>query len=393
MSHSAYPTPANILNLTQFDLPRSHEKLAKLTAKLSELSLPKRDFGDIIALQMAKAKELRDRLLAPPTLGERFLNFVEGPWAPSAHDLPDRRDQSGEGGGSAPFRTAAASRQSLKNRHWIKSEISRSEYRWPLSQWTSVYEYDVPIQRLPQDLHGFTILHLSDIHVLKGNSRPCEELARMADFLESGKRRIDMILLSGDIITKSPEDLNSFALRQLHRMSDVCPQSFMVYGNHDYHGHTPALISRALEMAGFHDINNHRVSLKIGNSHLNLYGIDDAYFGTPTPPTSVRADQVNVVLTHNLDAIRGNFPGDIDLILSGHTHWGEVKLFDGSSLMRIWGYCDNINRHTKAWDMLNDRTLSFVHPGLARYYVPFRGLRHPPGIAIHSLYGVSTNSR
>jgi hypothetical protein len=53
--------------------------------------------------------------------------------------------------------------------------------------------------------------------------------------------------------------------------------------------------------------------------------------------------------------------------------------------MTLWGYCDNVNNHTRHWDVLTDRTLSFVHPGLARYYVPFRTLRHPPGIAIHTL--------
>lgn len=364
-----------------------NERLAKLVETLSEFSLPRIDFNELLQEQLLKAKELKSRILAPPTIGERFLSLIEGPWAPAAHDLPDRRDLSLPIQELAPFRKPFKDGLDLSSRLAVKRQVSESEHRWPLTRWSSVYEYDVPIQRLPRDLHGFTILHLSDIHFLKGCERPCDELAQVARFLETGRRKIDLILLSGDVITRSPEDLNKEALRQLNRMSDVCPQSFMVYGNHDYHGHMPAIISKQLEEVGFHDINNHQVRLKIGEASLNIIGVDDAYFGDPSPPKRIDKDSINIVLTHNLDAIRGNFPADIDLILSGHTHWGEVKIFDGASLMRIWGYCDNINRHTKQWDVLSDRTLSFVHPGLARYYVPFRGLRHPPGLAIHSLYG------
>lgn len=362
------------------------ERLARLASCFHEISLPRLDFNALLKEQIEKARERRERAVAPPTFGERLLNFIEGPWAPATQDLPDRKTLGGLNELQLPFRTPVLSPVDLQARLSRKRMISQSENRWPITKWSSVYEYDVPIKRLPLELEGFTILHLSDIHFLKGCERPCRELSKVAEYLESGKRRVDMILLSGDVITRSPDDLNHDALRQLHRMSDVCPQAFMVYGNHDYHGHVPAVISKHLERAGFHDINNHHVALRVGGATLNVFGVDDAYFGDPKPPASLRPSETNIVLTHNLDAIRGNFPKDVDLILSGHTHWGEVRLFDGSSLMKMWGYCDNINQHTKHWDILSDRTLSFVHPGLARYYVPFKGLRHPPGVAIHTLF-------
>jgi predicted MPP superfamily phosphohydrolase len=366
--------------------PDVKERLARLAVHFHEIALPRLDFNALLKEQIETARERRQRAVAPPTLGERILNLIEGPWAPAAQDLPERKSLGALSELQLPFRTPIAGSSDFQARLSRKQMISRTEHRWPISKWSSVYEYDVPVQRLPVELQGFTILHLSDIHFLKGCDRPCVELSKVAEYLESGKRRIDMILLSGDVITRSPDDLNRDALRQLHRMSEVCPQSFMVYGNHDYHGHVPAVISKSLERAGFHDINNHHVALRLGRATLNVFGVDDAYFGDPKAPTSIRPDEINIVLTHNLDAIRGDFPKDVDLILSGHTHWGEVRLFDGSSLMKIWGYCDNINRHTKHWDVLSERTLSFVHPGLARYYVPFKGLRHPPGVAIHTLF-------
>jgi predicted MPP superfamily phosphohydrolase len=266
-----------------------------------------------------------------------------------------------------------------------KRFISERERRWALTPWSSIYEYDVPLRNLPIALHGLSIVHLSDVHLLASHRRPVRELTALADLMEHSDKKVDLVILSGDLITKGPEDLCPDALRALRRICTVCPLSYMVHGNHDYHGHVPALISHQLESVGFKDINNKHITLTIDGVRLNLYGVDDEYFGLPIAPRAVPEDEVNILVTHNLDAIRRDCASGLDLILSGHTHWGEIRGVDGASLMRLWGYCDNVNGQIKHWEMLNDRTLSFVHPGLARYYVPWRGLRHPPGFAIHTL--------
>jgi len=361
-----------------------------LAPDFSSLNLPRVDFDALLTEQLTRAKDFKSRVLAPRSWGEWFLDVIEGPWAPAKPDMPTRLDRGPQAPRHLPFRKAVDGVVDETQRRELKGFLQRSETKWSLSRWTSVYEYMVPIRNLPVALEGLSILHLSDIHFLKGNDRSIKELAHVARYLEAGERRVDAILISGDIITRSPDDLSPEALLQLRRISAVCPQSFMVYGNHDYHGHMPAVISRELERVGFHDINNHQVRLRVGTATLNIFGIDDAYFGDPRPPRDVNKDEINIVLTHNLDAIRHDFPGDVDLILSGHTHWGEVKWLDGAGFMRWWGYCDNLNKHTKKWDVLSERTLSFVHPGLARYYVPYRGMRHPPGVVFHTLCRQST---
>ena len=379
---------AESMNLFNVSVSQSSGELFRappvVSDALKELSLPRIDFAALLAEQVAAAQELKRRYVDSPTWRQRVTAVLEGPWAPEAHDLPVRQE-SLHPMAKVSFREEPRDVSAASDRKTIKHVIGRSEKVWPLTRWTSVYEYDVPLERLPAPLHGLTILHLSDIHFLKSSDRPWREMSRVAELLERGERRIDLILLSGDVITKGPDDLCSQSLRQLKRLSAICPQAFMVHGNHDYHGHLPAIISKQLEQVGFHDINNHHVRLRIGGAPLNIYGIDDAYFGTPTPPSAVSGEETNIVLTHNLDSIRGDFPKEVDLVLSGHTHWGELKLFDGARVMNWWGYSDNLNRHTKHWEMLTDRTRSYVHPGLARYYVPYRGLRHPPGVAIHTL--------
>jgi predicted MPP superfamily phosphohydrolase len=155
----------------------------------------------------------------------------------------------------------------------------------------------------------------------------------------------------------------------------------MVLGNHDYHGHSHELISKKVEQAGFKMLTNDHVHIRINGTRLNLYGVDDAIFGEPKVPETVEINEFNILLTHNLDAIDRRCSPYLDLMLSGHTHWGEFRFMDGTQLMKFWGYCQDINRHTRGWDRLTERTLSLVHPGLMRYYVP-RALCHPPGFVI-----------
>ncbi len=348
-------------------------------------AFPRADFNQLLSEQLEKARELKARTLSQPSLGERLLNFIEGPWAPENIDLPERTTFNQSGRAGLPYRTKCGNSASQKRRRELTSTLRKSERRWQLSRWTTVYTYDVPVRGLPTDLHDLTILHLSDIHLLKGKDLPWQELTTIARFVEQDPKRFDLVLISGDIITKGPEDLCGQSLKALERISTACPRAFMVHGNHDYHGHVPAFISQQLESVGFHDINNYHVRLKVRSAPLNIFGVDDAYFGAPKAPRNAPKNETNIILTHNLDSIRGDCCPNIDLILSGHTHWGELRLFNGSKLMSLWGYCDNANNHTRHWDSLTDRTLSFVHPGLARYYVPFKMLRYPPGIAIHTL--------
>lgn len=364
---------------------QSAQKNVVARSPLASLRVPRVDFDSLFREQLSLVGQKRVAKVGSTPIERRILDFVEGPWAPAARDLPERRRVVGSGPISEPFRKPVDNLRQFLAWRERKQEVAKSERRWSMSGWSSMYEYSVPVRNLAPSLDGFTILHLSDVHFLASSQRAQQELGNLARYMERGERRIDTILLSGDIITRSPDDLDREALRQLRRLTDVCPQAFMVYGNHDYHGHTPALISRELENVGFHDINNHRVTLTVEGAPINVFGVDDAYFGRPDAPSAVRHDQTNILVTHNLDAIRGNFPEHFDLILSGHTHWGEVRFVNGSDLMRLWGYTDNINRHTRHWEVLSERTLSYVHPGLARYYVPFRGLRHPPGFVLHTL--------
>lgn len=371
--------------MSHFGDPTGQTSKTFRSGPVSELFFPRPDFDSILDREDADAREFRKIPPAKRTIKRRVLDWIEGPWAPDNIDLPHKRTPEMSGNSPFPFRTRPESADARRSRQDRLLSIYKSEQRIKLGDWSTVFTYDVPIQNLPEEFEGMTILHLSDVHFSRHDARPEREIVLLEKWLHARAKRIDLMALSGDIITTAPDDLSKLAIFALRRISEAAAESVFVYGNHDFHGHTPAFISRELERFQLFDMNNQRARIKMGGSAINLIGVDDAYFGRPTAPASLNTNDVNIVVTHNLDAIRRNFPPHVDLILSGHTHWGEIWPVNGTWLMNQWGYCDNVNNHTRHWDTLTDRTLSFVHPGLARYYVRSKYLRQPPGFVIHTL--------
>jgi predicted MPP superfamily phosphohydrolase len=373
------------------DLIRARHSVAEAaepTVSLdSALRMPPRE---LLHEQIQRAEAIRSaaeaaRVHEKLSFRAKFLNFIEGPWAPHVSDLPEKRSPEESGNSSEPFRTNPRTPGESRNRAERIRAVYASQTRAAITPWTSLFEYQVPIGVQHHNLSGMTILHLSDVHLLSSNQRPTQELQSIARYIQSKDLCFDLVVFSGDLITVSPRDLSDEAAVALRQLTSRAHYSFFVPGNHDYHGHTPALISQWISEAGFIDLTNQTAELTRRGTSFAIHGVDDAYFGAPVAPQGLSEDVFHLVLTHNLDSIRANFPAPVDLILSGHTHWGEFRFLNAVRLMRAWGYCDDVNQHTRGWAALTDRSLSFVHPGLARYYVPYRGLRHPPGVVIHRL--------
>jgi len=250
--------------------------------------------------------------------------------------------------------------------------IARSETIEPIAGGLRLYKHEAPIQGLPRELEGLKILHLSDIHFHRSRLERVKEMKALADHLQG--EQIDITAITGDIITDNEEDLNELALRVLDRLA---PGSLRLYtfGNHDYYGGSQSYIAQALESLGFHNVTDKPLRLSVEGAPLNVYGIDDLLEGKPKAPQvrDSHSPETNLLLAHNLDAVRSNCPDVFDLVLSGHLHAGEVNfgVINGVDIMRLFGYAQNINQQRFGWDTLTDRALSFVSPGNVRHWFHF----------------------
>jgi predicted MPP superfamily phosphohydrolase len=95
----------------------------------------------------------------------------------------------------------------------------------------------------------------------------------------------------------------------------------------------------------------------------------------------------HVLLTHNLDALDGSYPGCFDLVLTGHTHMGEKNfiLFDGYTVLKLFHIYDNINRQKDEWGVATQRTSLHITSGLGSHGQRIHTT--PEGVSLIKLVG------
>ncbi|HYV44444.1 MAG TPA: metallophosphoesterase [Myxococcaceae bacterium] len=178
--------------------------------------------------------------------------------------------------------------------------------------------HEVVSARIHAGLDGVRIGHLSDLHVRTG-VKP-RRLHRAVEMLN--QLRPDLVALTGDYVCMSPRPLPELtaALRRL-----TAP-AYAVLGNHDHWSGARA-VRAALERAGVEVLQNEHRVVRAGSSAFHLVGVDDSVTGHDDPERAfdgVPAGATAVTLSHDpksADHLHAYRPA---LILSGHTHGGQV---------------------------------------------------------------------
>ncbi|MCO4762426.1 MAG: metallophosphoesterase [Myxococcales bacterium] len=188
-----------------------------------------------------------------------------------------------------------------------------------------VQRVEVTLDRLPKELDGFKIVQISDLHVSATIKRPyVERVVAMANELAP-----DLVALTGDLMDGSVpllrDDMAPIGdLKSTHG-------SYFCTGNHEYYsGVEPWLVE--LRRLGVRVLRNERVGV-VG---LDVAGIDDAQaarFGGDHGPDLKKAlagrnpERPVVLLAHQPKAIDEATEMGVDLVLSGHTHGGQIWPF------------------------------------------------------------------
>ena len=182
---------------------------------------------------------------------------------------------------------------------------------------------------LPAAFDGLKIAFLADTH--HGPFVPVsylEEVVRMTNALEP-----DVVALGGDYVQRrrplypqgSQRHLIAPGIAALAGLRAPLGR-FAVLGNHD-HKVSAMLTRRALAENGFIELTNAGVFLERGGARLFLCGVDDLRTGKPNLRRALRqcgADDASILLSHNPDFVERLRDPRVDLVLSGHTHGGQV---------------------------------------------------------------------
>ncbi len=185
-----------------------------------------------------------------------------------------------------------------------------------------LHHNDIWLDRLPTAFEGFTLLHLSDPH-----------LDMDAEFLRHLIARVqglafDACVLTGDFRFHGfgPVDavLDGLAALRPHLGTQVQA----VLGNHDTIRMVPGMETR-----GYAVLMNESITLRRGADALVVAGIDDAHFfrthDIARALDGVPAPSCVVLLSHTPQPYRQAADAGVQLMLSGHTHGGQICLPGG----------------------------------------------------------------
>jgi predicted MPP superfamily phosphohydrolase len=226
------------------------------------------------------------------------------------------------------------------------------------------------MRRLPDAYDGLKIVHLSDIHL--SLFTPIEEVERAVELANS--QQPDVIALTGDYVTFSPIYIWPAArvLGKLRARLGV----FAVLGNHDFRVSADE-ITRALRAQRIRVLRNAHYPLGSRRGTLWLVGVDDRWrtFDDLTAALqAVPAHDPKILLCHSPLAIGRAARLGVDLMLSGHTHGGQVRL----PLVKSFYRARFGERFVEGWNQLGE-TQIYVNRGIGKVVVPVR-LACPPEI-------------
>jgi predicted MPP superfamily phosphohydrolase len=192
----------------------------------------------------------------------------------------------------------------------------------------AVKRVTVDIKGLHADLDGFKLVQLSDVHIGETlDRRFSERLVEMVSTLDA-----DAVVITGDLVDGSVSRLRD-EVAPLGKLASR-QGTFFVTGNHEYYSGAESWMAECekLGMTVLH--NSHRV-LTRGAGQLVLGGVPDlqgARFSASHRPDAEAAfagapDAPRILLAHQPLFARTHKPRGVSLMLSGHTHGGQLFPF------------------------------------------------------------------
>lgn len=237
---------------------------------------------------------------------------------------------------------------------------------------------DVQVRGLPPALDGFRIGMITDVH--HSATVPPDDVVRAVSMLQEASP--DLIVLGGDYVSFRDRSYIGPVAELLAPLAHAPHGSFAVLGNHDDDREMPA----ALAGKGFTVLKDQRTELTIRGERVDLAGIR---FWTRTIGEISKVLRgtggTTLLLAHDPRRLLEAASLDVQLVLSGHTHGGQVIVpavgaIIGRKFPVLAGLAEREN------------TSLFVSRGVGTVYVPIR-INCPPDVAVLTLRPTAGPSR
>lgn len=181
----------------------------------------------------------------------------------------------------------------------------------------------IHIPNLDPALEGLRVVLMSDFH--HSWWVPAErirEAVRTANALQP-----DLVALTGDFIHRGSAWPDG-CFRELARLR-ARHGVFGVLGNHDHSGGAAGASRRAMAAAGIPELRNSGVDIRRAGGEFRVAGIPDLWHGRPNLHQALGSGGTvasALLLSHNPDFAESLNDPRVALMLSGHTHGGQIRL-------------------------------------------------------------------
>jgi hypothetical protein len=244
-------------------------------------------------------------------------------------------------------------------------------YAWLLARRFGLTDVTVAPPRWPPG-PALRVLLLSDIHT--GIFLRPDVLGGIVTTLM--QERPDLVVVADDHVTGHSRELAPF-LPALAPLAAAPLGAWACMGNHDYFGGNPEHIRQGLDGIGVRVLRNETVRLTRGSQGLVLGGIDDLIMGRPDWPALTAAHGApHLLIAHNPDHFYAAATRRVPLILSGHTHGGQIRFPSGPPIIRQSRFC--LDEGVYAYES----SVLVVSRGLGSVGLPWRWGADPEALLI-----------
>jgi uncharacterized protein len=241
---------------------------------------------------------------------------------------------------------------------------------WFEAGWVRLRTLEAGLARLPRELDGVRVAHLSDFH-LGLPSRGAHAARRAVEWTRA--RKPELVCVTGDLVSRPRGE------RMLRALLDDLGAVYVVLGNHDVeHSRDPFSRSAGLsDLAPAHLLVDESATVEIRGKRVQIVGVDPrAYRQGRSKPWELvdESADLRILLCHFPYVLDLLPPGAFDLVLSGHMHDGQISLPLGRRRKYRFAH-----PHTRYSAGLYRRPAATMHvsPGLGTTFVPFRLFARP----------------
>jgi len=183
----------------------------------------------------------------------------------------------------------------------------------------------ISLEKLPENFEGLKIIQISDLHSKKFGRKE----KRILEII--GQQKADFIFITGDIneARQKKIDSNIKFWEKLGKINSGCV--YAVFGNHLYEDKKiePIIIRDILEKSGIQVLDNENIKLEREGQYIWLLGVNDPHTNHHNLLKALQGvdnSSIRILLSHSPEIVDDFRAGDADLILTGHTHGGQVKI-------------------------------------------------------------------